>query len=65
MDIEDIMGCIDDDIEIGTKVLDAGLSNLGRIRETATKDSIPGEGVIYYDIRFTAYCKKAEMKILT
>ena len=64
MDIEDIMGCIGDDIEIGTRPVDAGLSNLGRVRETVTEDNIPGEGIIYYDIRFTAYIEEAEIKIL-
>ena len=64
MDIEDIMGCIGDDIEIGTRPVDAGLSNLGRVKETVTEDNIPGEGIIYYDIRFTAYIKEAEIKIL-
>ena len=38
MDIEDIMGCIGDDIEIGTRPVDAGLSNLGRVKETVTED---------------------------
>ena len=64
MSFTDIMGCISDDIEIGTRPVDAGLSNLGRVRGTATEDNVPGEGIIYYDIRFTAYHKKREMKIL-
>ncbi len=64
MDIEDIMDCIGNDIEIGTRPVDAGLSNLGRVKETITEDNVPGEGIIYYDIRFTAYHKEAEMKIL-
>lgn len=64
MDIEDILGCIGDDIEIGARPVDAGLSNLGRVRGTVTEDNIPGEGIIYYDIRFTAYLKEKEMKIL-
>ena len=64
MDIEDILGCIGDDIEIGVRPVDAGLSNLGRVRGTVTEDNIPGEGIIYYDIRFTAYLKEKEMKIL-
>ncbi len=62
--IEDIICCIGDDIEIGTRPIDAGLSNLGRVRGTVTEDNIPGEGIIYYDIRFTAYIKEAEIKIL-
>ncbi|MCM1134900.1 MAG: hypothetical protein NC400_04910 [Clostridium sp.] len=64
MAIEHIMGCIGNDIEIGTKPVDAGLSNLGRVKGTATEDNVPGEGVIYYDIRFTAYHKEREIKIL-
>lgn len=64
MDIEDIIDCIGDDIEIGTRPVDAGLSNLGRVKGTVTEDNVPGEGIIYYDIRFTAYLKKKEMKIL-
>ncbi|MCM1134135.1 MAG: hypothetical protein NC400_01045 [Clostridium sp.] len=64
MAIEDITGCIGDDIEIGTKPVDAGLSNLGRVKGTVTEDNVPGEGVIYYDIRFTAYHKEREIKIL-
>lgn len=64
MNIEDIMDCISDDIEIGTRPADGGLSNLGRVRGTATEDNIPGEGILYYDIRFTAYIREAEIKIL-
>ena len=64
MDIKDIMGCIGNDVEIGTRPVDAGLSNLGRVKETVTEDNVPGEGIIYYDIRFTAYHKEDEMKIL-
>lgn len=64
MDISDIMGCIGGDIEIGTRPVDAGLSNLGRVTGTATEDNVPGEGIIYYDIRFTAYHKEREIKIL-
>ena len=55
MDIEDILGCIGDDIEIGARPVDSGLSNLGRVKGIVTEDNIPGEGIIYYDIRFTAY----------
>ncbi len=64
MEIVDILGCIGDDIEIGTRPVDAGLSNLGRVKGTVTEDNIPGEGIIYYDIRFIAYLKEKEMRIL-
>ena len=64
MPIEDIMASIGEDIEIGTKPLDAGLSNMGRISASSTEDNIPGEGKIFFDIRFTAYHKEMEMKFL-
>lgn len=64
MPINEIMSCIGNDIEIGSKPLDAGLSNLGRIKDSNTEDNIPGEGIIFYDIRFTAYHRQSEMKIL-
>lgn len=64
MRIEDIMSSIGEDIEIGTKSLDAGLSNMGRINASGTEDNIPGEGKIFFDIRFTAYHKEMEMKFL-
>lgn len=64
MTIEEIMASIGEDIEIGTRPLDAGLSNMGRVNVSNTEDNIPGEGKIFFDIRFTAYHKKAEMKFL-
>ena len=64
MMIEDIMASISEDIEIGTRALDAGLSNLGRVNASGTEDNIPGEGNIFFDIRFTAYHKETEMKFL-
>ena len=54
MDIQEITGCISDDIEIGTKPVEAGLSNLGRVKETVTEAHGPGDGLIDYDSRFTA-----------
>ena len=64
MEVSDIRDCIGDDIEIDTRPVDAGLSNLGRVQETVTEDNVPGEGIIYYDVRFTAYHKGMELKIL-
>lgn len=64
MTVEDIIASIGEDIEIGTRPLDAGLSNLGRVNTTNTEDNIPGEGKIFFDIRFTAYHKETEMKFL-
>ncbi len=64
MSIADIMAGIGDNIDIGTKPLDSGLSNLGRVNVSNTEDNIPGEGKIFYDIRFTAYHRETEMKFL-
>lgn len=64
MTIEDIISGIGDDIEVASRPIDAGLSNTGRIRASNTEDNIPGEGKIFYDIRFSAYHKKTEMKFL-
>ncbi|MDE6675226.1 MAG: hypothetical protein K2K19_10525 [Acetatifactor sp.] len=64
MEITDIISCIDDDIEVAASALDPGLTNLGRIREDKTEDSVPGEGTIYYDIRFSAYLGQMKMKFL-
>lgn len=64
MTIEDVMTSIGSDIEIGTRPLDAGLSNMGRVNASSAEDNIPGEGKIFFDIRFTAYHKETEMKFL-
>lgn len=64
MPVEDIISSIGDDIEVGTRPLDPGLSNLGRVNVAGTEDNVPGEGTIFYDIRFTAYIKDEKMKIL-
>lgn len=64
MAVSDIMSSIGDDIDIGTKPLDAGLSNLGRINLSNTEDNVPGEGKIFFDIRFSAYHREMEMKFL-
>lgn len=64
MTVSDIMSSIDDDIDIGTKPLDAGLSNLGRINLSNTEDNVPGEGKIFFDIRFSADHREMEMKFL-
>lgn len=64
MEITDIISCIDGDIEVAASALDPGLTNLGRVREDKTEDSVPGEGTIYYDIRFSAYLGQMKMKFL-
>ena len=43
MTVTDIMDSIGDDIDVGTKPLDAGLSNTGRVNMSNAEDGIPGE----------------------
>ena len=64
MEIPDIINSIGDDIEIGSRPVDPGLSNLGQVKRTDTEDNVPGEGKIIYDIRFTAYHLQDEIKFL-
>ena len=64
MTMDQAMDCIGDEIEIGARAADPGLSNLGSIRGTNTEDSVPGEGTNIYDVRFNAYLKKDGIKIL-
>ncbi len=64
MEIEEIISCIGDDIEVASAALDPGLSNLGRVREDKTEDTVPGEGPVFYDIRFSARLGEAKMKFL-
>ncbi len=47
MVVNDIMSSIGDDIDIGTRPLDAGLSNIGRINLSNTEDNVSGEGKIF------------------
>ncbi len=64
MSIMDIMDSMGDDIDVGIRPLDAGLSNLGRVNVSNTEDNIPGEGKIFFDIRFSAYHGETDMKFL-
>ncbi len=64
MSISDITACIGEDIVVGNTPIDPGLTNLGRVQETRTEDNVPGEGTIFFDIRFSAYPQKAGVKLL-
>lgn len=64
MDISDLMARIGDDIAVGSVPIDPGLTNLGRVRESRTEDSVPGEGTIFFDIRFSAYPREPKVKFL-
>lgn len=64
IEIPDIIRCIGDTIEIGSRPADPGLSDTGRVSGTATEDNIPEEGLIFFDIRFSAYLLRKEIKFL-
>ena len=67
----DILEIIDriEGVEILEVPVDAGLSHKGRsefgkISGSNTEDNVPGEGVIYYDIRFNVTKGKKRIKVL-
>ena len=63
--IEEIIECIDDQsIEVGTALVDPGLTNTGRIENVQTENSVPNEGYISFDIRFSIHYKKKAIKII-
>lgn len=64
MAVMDIIDCIGDDIEVNAIPVSPGLTNLGRVKESKADDSVPGEGAIYFDIRFCAYHRDSEVKYL-
>ena len=63
--IEEIIECIDDQsIEVGAALVDPGLTNTGRIENVQTENSVPNEGYISFDIRFSIHYKKKAIKII-
>ena len=64
MPVAEIMNCIGSDIEVASVPVDPGMTNLGRVTESNTEDNVPGEGKIFFDIRFCVYHRQREMKFL-
>lgn len=64
MPVAEIVSSIGRDIEVASVPVDPGLTNLGRVMESNTEDNVPGEGKIFFDIRFCAYHRETEMKFL-
>ena len=67
-DILEIINRIEE-VEILEVPVDAGLSHkskneFGKISGSNTEDNVPGEGVIYYDIRFNVTKGKKHIKVL-
>ncbi len=62
-DLKDIIANIDEP-EISKIRMEPGYTNTERVRKESEEDSIPGEGKIFYDIRFSAYSGEELIKIL-
>ena len=66
MSVDEIKSCISSDIEVSEIGVVPGWTNrreMEKIRGEAQEDAVPGEGEIYYDIRFSAYLKSREERI--
>ncbi|MDD6572702.1 MAG: hypothetical protein PUF12_09995 [Thermoflexaceae bacterium] len=66
-DCDTIMKWIEPEIQLSSVAVRPGLGNR-RITGTDTEDKVPGEGVLYYDVRFRVYIPekndKARLKLL-
>ena len=62
-EIEDIMKCMDTPV-ISKVRMEPGQTNLNKIEKTSEEDSIPGEGKIFYDIRFSVFRGMEQIKVL-
>lgn len=63
MEISDIIPYIEGDPDISSVAVNPGESDTEQIRGMPNEDRIPGEGTIYYDIRFFAYRPDREEKV--
>lgn len=66
LEIQDIIPYIEGEPEISSVAVNPGETNPEQISGMSGEDKVPGEGVVYYDIRFFAYRpdKKEKVKIL-
>jgi len=62
--IEEIIRCISDDIAISSIQVDPGLTNLGKVAKSSEEDTVPGEGTVVYDIRFSVIRREVITKLL-
>ncbi|WP_022773137.1 hypothetical protein [Butyrivibrio sp. AE2015] len=61
--IETIVKNIDEP-EVSKVRIEPGLTNTQKIRKESEEDNVPGEGKIFFDIRFSAYVGREPIKIL-
>ena len=62
-DIEDIMRNMDMPV-VSQVRMEPGQTNLNKVETTSEEDSVPGEGKVFYDIRFSAFRGTEQIKIL-
>ena len=63
MDIEEIISCMDEPY-ISSVRMEPGHTKMEKVKKIAEEDSVPGEGKVYFDIRFNVYLKNEMIKIL-
>ena len=63
LSLETIIQSIDEPIISKTRI-EPGHTNTDKIKKTSEEDNVLGEGKIFYDIRFSAYCGDEQIKIL-
>ena len=63
MELGDIMRSMDEPV-VSRLRMEPGQTNLNRIEKQSEEDSIPGEGKIFYDIRFSVYLGEEMIKFL-
>ena len=62
-EIDDIINNMDTPV-ISKMRMEPGQTNLNKIEKTSEEDNIPGEGKIFYDIRFSVFRGKEQIKFL-
>ena len=63
MELGDIMRSMDEPV-VSRLRMEPGQTNLNRIEKQSAEDSVPGEGKIFYDIRFSVYLGEEMIKFL-
>lgn len=63
LDIQEIIRNIDEP-EVSKVRVEPGYTNMDRIMKGSEEDNVPGEGKVFFDIRFSAYCGEDIVKIL-
>lgn len=63
IELEEIMRSMDEPVISRVRV-EPGQTNFSKVEKRSEEDNVPGEGKIFYDIRFVVYLRKEMFKIL-